>query len=310
MQIQVGQLMTGAFINASSIRWQEPPPDIDKYFVTFNYGSRRLLLDDLFFDDAVLTGIQFHEYYNRYMFALRIFGRRLVKPALDNLWGDEVVKTVSDKFKFTEVNLESKIPGLKPLVYCDGAANQPWESRTASHTPNGCLVVNWGNAIPTRQNFTLTYGRFNGSLLGSSFTRIGSLRETFVLSSDIFNHTLVKFGSSDRETDIAQTFVPYLDGIDVTFDVKSPLSGIGLMHFTNDAHYAGYIRPFLRSFSYENYLVYYRDFLTIPEDILKLNRKKNRRVKSDGRFHDYSSSSKLFVSCFVLNLVAIIIVVV
>lgn len=63
---------------------------------------------------------------------------------------------------------------------------------------------------------------------------------------------IIKFGVSDEKTDAGQSFVPYFDGTAIEFDNKTPLSGVGFMHFTNDDSYAGYIRPYIMSFRYQS----------------------------------------------------------
>lgn len=76
-------------------------------------------------------------------------------------------------------------------------------------------------------------------------------------SSDKFKinkKLLIEFGLSNEEADAGQSFVPYFDGSDITFDVKSPLSGLGLFHYTRHSDYAGYIRPTLQSLNYENFI--------------------------------------------------------
>ena len=63
----------------------------------------------------------------------------------------------------------------------------------------------------------------------------------------------IQFEVSNDSEDAGQSFVPYLDGSDIEFDVKAPLSGIGFMYYTNDDYYAGYIRPYLKSFKYKSF---------------------------------------------------------
>ncbi|CAO1373741.1 unnamed protein product [Diamesa hyperborea] len=63
----------------------------------------------------------------------------------------------------------------------------------------------------------------------------------------------IQFEVSNDDEDAGQSFVPYLDGSDIEFDVKAPLSGIGFMYYTNDDYYAGYIRPYLKSFNYKSF---------------------------------------------------------
>lgn len=76
-------------------------------------------------------------------------------------------------------------------------------------------------------------------------------------SSDKFAVTKNKkvlFGLSNEEVDAGQSFVPYFDGADITLDVKSPLTGIGFLHYTKNESYAGYIRPFLNTLDYSNFI--------------------------------------------------------
>lgn len=63
----------------------------------------------------------------------------------------------------------------------------------------------------------------------------------------------VQFRKSDEETDAGQNFVPYFDGTAVIFDQPAPISSIGLIHYTNNQTYAGYIRPIIKSIDYSMY---------------------------------------------------------
>ncbi|KAG5671491.1 hypothetical protein PVAND_001685 [Polypedilum vanderplanki] len=41
---------------------------------------------------------------------------------------------------------------------------------------------------------------------------------------------------------------------EIKLDFPSPLSGLGLFHFTNDKNFAGYIKPFLKTFHFKHFL--------------------------------------------------------
>lgn len=71
----------------------------------------------------------------------------------------------------------------------------------------------------------------------------------------ITKNQLINFGMSHEKSDAGQTFVPHFDGIDVTMDSKSPLSGIGLFHFTDNTRYAGYIKPYLFTLNQNDYVI-------------------------------------------------------
>lgn len=68
--------------------------------------------------------------------------------------------------------------------------------------------------------------------------------------------SVVKFTTSDEETDGGQTTVPYFDGTSVELDMPKPLSGVGFIHYTNTG-YSGFIRPILKTFNYKNLIPSY-----------------------------------------------------
>lgn len=59
---------------------------------------------------------------------------------------------------------------------------------------------------------------------------------------------------SNERTDGGQEFVPFFDATDVKN--VSPLSGFGLLHYTNDDEYAGYVRPYLITYNIAAHLNY------------------------------------------------------
>lgn len=72
----------------------------------------------------------------------------------------------------------------------------------------------------------------------------------FTVSRDV----IVRFQKSDERTDAGQSFVPFFDPIEATFDPPAPLSMIELIHYTNDAKYSGFIRPLIKSLDYRKFL--------------------------------------------------------
>lgn len=209
LQAQVGELMAGAFVNKSSVHWLDPPDNLKANALNFTYDLRKLLLDDLYFDDAVLTGYQFYYHLTRKFYALKLFGKSLLKPDFGSLDENELVKTSNETEKLLDKNLETKVPGL----------------------------VEW------KESYKVTLG--NSSII-------------------------VKFGASNQKMDAGQTFIPFFDGSDAMFEVESPLAGIGLLHYTNDPQYAGYIRPYLRSYNYGNVLSYYETYLKNTQKTIRL----------------------------------------
>jgi hypothetical protein len=57
----------------------------------------------------------------------------------------------------------------------------------------------------------------------------------------------LSFQQSDSETDAGQNFVPFFDANSASFDTAAPISSFGLVHYTTNAEYAGYIRPVITS---------------------------------------------------------------
>lgn len=84
----------------------------------------------------------------------------------------------------------------------------------------------------------------NNSIFHANFTNTGR----FIVSHD----GAVEFQMTSEESDAGQNFAPFFDGSDVGFDSVAPISSVGLIHYTNDKDYAGYIRPTISSLNYRN----------------------------------------------------------
>lgn len=61
---------------------------------------------------------------------------------------------------------------------------------------------------------------------------------------------VLKFEISNEDEDAGQSFLPYLDGSPITFDIPSPVGGIELYHYTNNDTYGGFVRPNINSLDY------------------------------------------------------------
>lgn len=73
-----------------------------------------------------------------------------------------------------------------------------------------------------------------------------------VLSSIIVKSIKLKFGMSDDDTDAMQSYVPYFDAHEAVFQVPSPLSSIGMIYYTNDKEYAGYVKLTIKSMHFDS----------------------------------------------------------
>lgn len=89
----------------------------------------------------------------------------------------------------------------------------------------------------------------NGQIINefNSHANLSSTNETFIVNQD----GAIKFGRSSEESDGGQSFVPFFDGHNIEFDSAAPISGIGIMHYTNNMQYGGYIRPTISSLNYK-----------------------------------------------------------
>lgn len=56
LQIQVGLFLKDGSIDGATVHWQDAPHDLTEKTVAINYDNRKMLLYDLYFPDAVLTG--------------------------------------------------------------------------------------------------------------------------------------------------------------------------------------------------------------------------------------------------------------
>ena len=86
--------------------------------------------------------------------------------------------------------------------------------------------------IATNWNYNIFFG--TSSQKGNTF------RSNIMLNIYNINHL----------ADAGQSTVPYFDSTDITFDIKTPLGGIGFFHHTSNSDYAGYIRPVILSLNY------------------------------------------------------------
>lgn len=99
-------------------------------------------------------------------------------------------------------------------------------------------------------------GKLSNTFSNSTFELSSSLLDleykipgvSFSSKLSVIKSKIIKFGRSNEKADAGQSFVPYFDGSEVTTENKVPLSGIELIHFSDDHNYAGYIKPNLITF--------------------------------------------------------------
>lgn len=106
----------------------------------------------------------------------------------------------------------------------------------------GRQVVDISNGTLSKDVTIVTANNNAGSFTPGS--RIGLNDQ---LDFTIERNGALRFQQSDDETDAGQNFVPYFDANLATFDNVAAISGFGLIHYTTNARYAGYIRPVLTS---------------------------------------------------------------
>lgn len=70
---------------------------------------------------------------------------------------------------------------------------------------------------------------------------------------NILQNETIMFVMSSVGKDAGQSYVPYFDGNEVTFDIKSPVKRISFIHYTNHDDYAGYIKPIVYPLDYRKH---------------------------------------------------------
>lgn len=117
---------------------------------------------------------------------------------------------------------------------------------TTTESPNSEFLLNELDKTYTK----LGTGK-NGYLSdnSSNFSVIGEESKSFIQLKK-FNMSQFTKGNGPK----AQTpfMKPFFDGSDIVFEPSVPLSGGGLLHYTNDSNYAGLIAPFLKTLKYRN----------------------------------------------------------
>lgn len=66
----------------------------------------------------------------------------------------------------------------------------------------------------------------------------------------VTRNLVIEFGMSNEKVDAGQSFLPYFDGTNVTPKNRRWLSGLGLLHYTRNHTYAGYVKPYLKTLNY------------------------------------------------------------
>ncbi|CAO1331992.1 unnamed protein product [Diamesa serratosioi] len=199
----------------------------------------------------VITGVRFIE--KNHVIFLQIKIGKLMPLAMidqktihwkdvpDNI-GTNYIKFGYDnrKFSLDDVSLDSKIMTGVQFVENGGSVSIQIFGQVLNDFEKGILDT----SISTESDNGLTFVKsIEGKIVG--------LRDNFMDFKRTSKKT-IHFGVSDEKTDAGQSFVPYFDGTNIEFDKPAPLSGLGFLHYSNDDSYAGYIRPYIRSFKYKN----------------------------------------------------------
>jgi hypothetical protein len=109
--------------------------------------------------------------------------------------------------------------------------------------------VEYGKLGKTFQN-SLKLGDYSNMVKKNFRGKIPGLREKSTANMTVSRSTkdkkfIIEFDISSYDYDIGQSFVPFFDAEKTKIDKSVPLSGIELMHYTNDRKYAGFIKPYL-----------------------------------------------------------------
>jgi hypothetical protein len=126
----------------------------------------------------------------------------------------------------------------------------------------------------------------------NAYDKIPELSKTNTLYTVRMN-ARVSFSISNEKADAGQSFVPYFDGSEVSFNIKSPLSGLTFVHYTNDESYAGYVKPVISSLDYRKYY----NMSYQPEEFVKVDYSKlwSSQKNMDRRFVTQPSWATRFI---------------
>jgi len=180
LQLQVGKLGALGSIESGSIKWLPLPSDYEKNTKIIDNGELYLTMKKYWFEDRVVTGIQFAQYGS--IFSLRIFGKKI-----------EIIEL--------------------------GIMNSKEESRFKVSPTKGDIFMN---------------NRKPGLATGSNMKY-----PTYKL----MDASYICFESNANQDKLIK--MPFFDGATASFDIPSPIAGIGMYYYTNDDGYAGYVRPYL-----------------------------------------------------------------
>lgn len=142
-----------------------------------------------------------------------------------------------------------KLPGVKLTekegFVCLQFYRKMMETRTVS--PNSALLLNEVETDYTR----LSAGK-HGYLSENSDNFIVSGEESKVFIQ-LRKFPKQQFFSKENGPKAQSPFMkPFFDGSDIVFEPSVPLSGGGLLHYTNDSNHAGLIAPFLKTMKYKH----------------------------------------------------------
>lgn len=215
LQIRVGKLLPMGFIESKTDHWMSIPSDAkESDFATISY-------DDI----------------QSYIFCL----------------GEEV-----NKFDGNQVVTGKELENCLESIYSKLFKAIQLTHENAGGRDVGILFQVYGKTLLSFENGTLGSDWFYHRQLPTPYKRLGIGKKVgikpqnsnFVVSKNVW----IVFRKSDEETDAGQSFVPYFDPTEATFDPPAPLSTIELVHYTNDPNYAGYVRPMIKSIDYRKFI--------------------------------------------------------
>ncbi|CAO1373506.1 unnamed protein product [Diamesa hyperborea] len=130
LQIQVGQLLPMGLINASTVRWQDPPEDLVRNTIRFSFSTFTFHLDKIHLKRGFLSGFEIYSINKEWR--LRIFSKMFKNFAQGTMFDIEQAHTDPDVHnKYCQWNknvLISKRPGKiatnNDYKICFGTSNQ------------------------------------------------------------------------------------------------------------------------------------------------------------------------------------------
>ncbi|CRL00495.1 CLUMA_CG013756, isoform A [Clunio marinus] len=206
----------------------------------------------------VVTGLRFREIYDMIFIQIQV-GKLLPMGMIDQktvYWQELPKPLADDSTSFDKIELsccaydDSILMGIKFTAVEDYVALQFYRKRLqSSPEPQDLLLSLIDTESKKNETINSKYGYLDEK---SEIFKTSSEDNKVVVKLRTFSKTQF-FSKEARGPKGQHPFMrPFFDGSDISFEPKVPLSGAGLMHYTNDDNFAGLFAPFLKTMKYKH----------------------------------------------------------